>query len=73
MTKTEITLEEANLDKHTIEYLEIVSGLKGIKAVNAWLTYTGWINSEPQKGCQRSVEYRLRKARLNAKSTKWKP
>lgn len=75
MNKTELSLQKANIDDYTMEYLEKVSGKKGQEALNAWLTYTGWIFSgtEFQKGIQISIENRIQNAKSNARAIPWKP
>jgi len=71
---TQINLADANLDEHTLSYIEYIAEEKGQKALDKYLTYVGWRSydyiSKPPKQC--SIEKRLKRARLLAESTNWR-
>jgi hypothetical protein len=50
------------VSRQALRYLELVSGLLGDRAIDAWIRYTGYPEGEPRS----TVEIRLENAERNA-------
>ena len=71
---SEIKLEDADLDAHTLAYIEYIAEAKGQAALDKYLTFVGWKDwgLPGRPSIQLSLKYRLSHAREMASVTNWR-
>jgi hypothetical protein len=71
---SEIKIKAANLDKHTIKYIEYIAQAKGQAALDKYLSFVCWKDwgAVGKPAIQLPLEHRLDHARKMAVITNWR-